>query len=73
MSFKALVTALSEQCHEIKQALSLFPYFDTWDNERIAECCRISSIVEYSPDQIILGKECLEPFKLIFYISLDLM
>ncbi|KAK6637480.1 hypothetical protein RUM44_007897 [Polyplax serrata] len=55
MSFKSLVSAVSEQRQEIKQSLTLFPYFDTWDSKVIAECCQLSKIIEFPPDEIILG------------------
>jgi hypothetical protein len=35
--------------------MKIFPYFDTWDDDAVRECCVLSKIKRYEPDQIILG------------------
>ncbi|EEB10665.1 hypothetical protein Phum_PHUM055910 [Pediculus humanus corporis] len=50
MSEKKILTIENE---EIKRALSLFPYFDTWDDNVIVKCCQVSAIIEFPPDKII--------------------
>jgi len=37
----------------------MFPYFDTWDEDAVRECCNLSKIKRYGPDQIILGNNML--------------
>jgi hypothetical protein len=33
----------------------MFSYFDTWSDATMKECCALSKIERYEPDQTILG------------------
>jgi hypothetical protein len=39
--------------------MKMFPYFDIWDDAAVRECCVLSKIKRYEPDQIILGNNTM--------------
>ncbi|KAK0098159.1 hypothetical protein PV326_010736 [Microctonus aethiopoides] len=46
---------LLENWNILQDALVTFNYFDTWDETTVRECCIISKIKDYQPNEIILG------------------
>ncbi|PNF14066.1 hypothetical protein B7P43_G03562 [Cryptotermes secundus] len=44
-----------EQLDKCKEALRMFPYFGTWSDATVMECCALSKIERYELDQTILG------------------
>jgi hypothetical protein len=50
---------LQEQRDQCKEAIKMFPYFDTWVDDAVREVCDLSKIKRYEPDQIIFGNNTL--------------
>jgi hypothetical protein len=50
-----LQKTLQEQLDKCKEALRMFPYFDTWSDATVMECCALSKIERYELDHTILG------------------
>jgi hypothetical protein len=50
-----LQKTLREQADKCKEAMRMFPYFDTWSDATVMECCALSKIERYELDQTILG------------------
>jgi hypothetical protein len=50
-----LQKTVQEQLSECKEAMRMFPYFDTWNDATIMECCALSKIERYELDYTILG------------------
>jgi hypothetical protein len=50
-----LQKTLQEQVDKCKEAMRMFPYFDTWSDATVMECCALSKIERYELGQTILG------------------
>ncbi|XP_046489030.1 cyclic nucleotide-binding domain-containing protein 2 [Neodiprion pinetum] len=46
---------LTEQWEIFKDAIVNFNYFKGWDEETMRECCILSKIRDYRPDEVLLG------------------
>jgi hypothetical protein len=46
---------MQEQLDKCKEAMRMFPYFNTWSDASVMECCALSKIERYEMDQTILG------------------
>lgn len=50
-----LKSTVQKQWNEVHEAMRLFTYFDEWDDIAIRECCILSKMKSYVPDQVVLG------------------
>lgn len=50
-----LKATIKARWDEIREAMFKFSYFDQWDDFTVRECCILSKIKSYEPNQVILG------------------
>lgn len=53
-----LKETLRKQRELIREAISEFPYFQTWSEDAYKDASTISAVKEYQPDEIIYGTLC---------------
>lgn len=58
---------------DIVKCLNLFPYFNGWSEKSLRECCILSTIKRFLPDNVILGEsiECFVTPSTFFKDGLD--
>lgn len=52
---RVLQASIQKQWDEVQEALTQFPYFNAWPELARRECCLVSEIMNYTPQQVILG------------------
>ncbi|XP_076749689.1 uncharacterized protein LOC143422711 isoform X2 [Xylocopa sonorina] len=50
-----LRSTLTKEWDMLQDALVHFNYFKSWDTETIRECCILSRLKDYQPDEVLLG------------------
>ncbi|XP_069678762.1 uncharacterized protein [Periplaneta americana] len=51
----ALQKSLQEHHDRCLEAMKIFPYFSALDNDQLKECCNLSKLEKYGPQETILG------------------
>lgn len=50
-----LQESIQKQREEIRHAMTKFPYFNSWPEEKIHQCCVHSNIITYGENEIVRG------------------
>nr|CAD7406460.1 unnamed protein product [Timema cristinae] len=64
-----LQASLQHHWDDCKRAMQQFPYFNGWDEVAVRECCILSKLKSYGPDQMMLGDGVGQPNYVYFVLQ----